>query len=181
MSILIQNLQISNTSVCNNASWAIGEFLISLGTERSKPYCEAILTKEVQIINSKNLKLSLMENTAVTIGRLAYVCPDLVAPHLASFCTYWCIALKTVRHTIEKDHAFRGLCLMVRKNPQATMQSFPYICDAIASWTNPPKELAEEFHTLLHGFKKSIGDTWPTYYSSFPKDLIETLSKNYGL
>eukprot|EP01080_Neovahlkampfia_damariscottae_P002701 gene2701-3897_t len=181
MAILIQNLQITNTSACNNASWAIGEFLISLGTERSKPYCEAILSKEIQIINSKNLKLSLMENTAVTIGRLAYVCPDLVAPHLASFCTYWCIALKTVRHTSEKDHAFRGLCLMVRKNPQATLQSFPYICDAIASWTNPPKELGEEFYTLLHGFKKSIGDGWPTYYATFPKDLVETLSKTYGL
>jgi transportin-1 len=181
VSILIQNLQPKNSSVCNNASWALGELVISLGPEISSKYCETILAKEIQIINTKNLKLSLMENTSVTIGRLAYVCPDLVAPHLASFCTYWCIALKTVKHNSERNHAFRGLCLLVRKNPQAVVQSLPYICDAIGSWTNPPKDLAEEFFTLLQGFKKSIGDGWTQYYSTFPKDLREILTSTYKL
>lgn len=41
----------------------------------------------------KELNKSLVENSAITIGRLAWVCPELVSPHMEHFMQAWCIAL----------------------------------------------------------------------------------------
>lgn len=42
---------------------------------------------------SKGLNKSLIENSAITLGRLAWVCPELVSPHMGHFMQQWCIAL----------------------------------------------------------------------------------------
>ena len=42
-----------------------------------------------QELNNK----SLIENSAITLGRLAWVCPELVSPHMEHFMQSWCIAL----------------------------------------------------------------------------------------
>ena len=42
-----------------------------------------------QELNNK----SLTENSAITLGRLAWVCPELVSPHMEHFMQSWCIAL----------------------------------------------------------------------------------------
>ena len=47
---------------------------------------------------------SLLENTAITIGRLGYVCPDVAAPHLETFVQAWCTALRSIRDDVEKEH-----------------------------------------------------------------------------
>ena len=36
---------------------------------------------------------SLVENSAITLGRLAWIRPDLVAPHMEHFMKPWCLAL----------------------------------------------------------------------------------------
>lgn len=36
---------------------------------------------------------SLIENSAITLGRLAWVCPELVSPHMEHFMQAWCSAL----------------------------------------------------------------------------------------
>lgn len=42
---------------------------------------------------AKGLNKSLIENSAITLGRLAWVCPELVSPHMEHFMQHWCIAL----------------------------------------------------------------------------------------
>lgn len=41
----------------------------------------------------QELNKSLIENSAITLGRLAWVCPDLVSPHMEHFMQSWCGAL----------------------------------------------------------------------------------------
>ncbi|RVX15914.1 Transportin-1 [Vitis vinifera] len=38
---------------------------------------------------------SLVENSAITLGRLAWVCPEIVALHMEHFMQSWCTALST--------------------------------------------------------------------------------------
>lgn len=88
MPILGQNVKPDYISVCNNATWAIGEIAVKLGSDM-KPYVHLVLTQLIAIINNPNTPKTLMENTAITIGRLGYVCPHDVAPMLSQFLRPW--------------------------------------------------------------------------------------------
>ncbi|OWK02289.1 TNPO1, partial [Cervus elaphus hippelaphus] len=90
MPILGTNLNPEFISVCNNATWAIGEISIQMGIEM-QPYIPMVLHQLVEIINRPNTPKTLLENTAITIGRLGYVCPQEVAPMLQQFIRPWCV------------------------------------------------------------------------------------------
>jgi len=103
--VLTEALEPQHVSVCNNASWAIGEIAVKVGGE-IQPFVEPILQRLIHIINqpSASMNKSLLENTAITIGRLGYVCPDVAAPHLETFVQAWCTALRSIRDDVEKEH-----------------------------------------------------------------------------
>uniref|UniRef100_A0A671LET9 Transportin-1 n=1 Tax=Sinocyclocheilus anshuiensis TaxID=1608454 RepID=A0A671LET9_9TELE len=62
MPILGTNLNPELISVCNNATWAIGEISIQMGSEM-QPYVPVVLQQLVEIINRPNTPKTLLENT----------------------------------------------------------------------------------------------------------------------
>lgn len=109
MPILGSNLNPEYISVCNNATWAIGEISIKMEND-IRPFVPLVLPHLVQIINRPNTPKTLLENTgnkisiqkkdlsnrntlnylkAITIGRLGLVCPQEVAPSLQHFIRQW--------------------------------------------------------------------------------------------
>ncbi|CAH1772300.1 unnamed protein product, partial [Owenia fusiformis] len=156
MPILGQNLNPEFISVCNNATWSIGEIAIQMGEDMG-PHVTAVLNQLIEIINRPNTPKTLLENTAITIGRLGLVCPQEVAPLLQQFIRQWCTSLRNIRDNDEKDSAFRGICLMIGVNPGGIVQDFIFFCDAVASWVNPKPDLKEMFYKILHGFKNQAG------------------------
>lgn len=60
--ILGQNLNPELISVCNNATWAIGEIAIKLGADM-RPYVPMVLNQLIVIINYPSTPKTLMENT----------------------------------------------------------------------------------------------------------------------
>ncbi|KAI4822004.1 hypothetical protein KUCAC02_007572 [Chaenocephalus aceratus] len=145
MPILGLNLNPEFISVCNNATWAIGEIAMQMGAEM-QPYVGVVLPNLVEIINRPNTPKTLLENTAITIGRLGYVCPQEVAPQLQQFIRPWCTSLRNIRDNEEKDSAFRGICVMIGVNPAGVVQDFIFFCDAVASWVNPKDDLRDMFY-----------------------------------
>uniref|UniRef100_A0A8C3BLU3 Transportin-1 n=1 Tax=Cairina moschata TaxID=8855 RepID=A0A8C3BLU3_CAIMO len=121
MPILGTNLNPEFISVCNNATWAIGEICMQMGAEM-QPYVQMVLNNLVEIINRPNTPKTLLENTAITIGRLGFVCPQEVAPMLQQFIRPWCTSLRNIRDNEEKDSAFRGICVMIGVNPGGVVQ-----------------------------------------------------------
>lgn len=181
MPILAQNLNPELISVCNNATWAIGEISVQLGMEM-EPYIRLMLNPLVHIINQQGTPKTLLENTAITIGRLGYVCPAEVAPVLPQFARTWCTSLRNIRDNEEKDSAFRGICAMIGHNPGGIVQDFIFFCDAVASWAHPKPDLKDMFYKILHGFKDQVGEeTWTRFAEQFPVPLKERLSTNYGV
>lgn len=75
-------------SVCNNAAWAAGEIALQAG-KAMEAWATPLMNKIVPVLLSNKAARSLTENSAVTIGRLAIVCPDIVAPHLNLFVKDW--------------------------------------------------------------------------------------------
>ncbi|KAJ4926379.1 hypothetical protein JOQ06_008553 [Pogonophryne albipinna] len=181
MPILGTNLNPELISVCNNATWAIGEISIQMGSEM-QPYIAMVLHQLVEIINRPNTPKTLLENTAITIGRLGYVCPQEVAPMLQQFIRPWCTSLRNIRDNEEKDSAFRGICTMISVNPGGVVQDFIFFCDAVASWVNPKDDLRDMFYKILHGFKNQVGeDNWRRFSDQFPLPLKERLATFYGV
>ncbi|KAF2297988.1 hypothetical protein GH714_006855 [Hevea brasiliensis] len=121
-------------SVTNNACWAIGELAINVREEVS-PVVMTVFSCLVPILlHAEGINRSLVENSAITLGRLAWVCPEIVSPHMEHFMQPWCAALSMIRDDVEKEDAFRGLFAIVRLNPSGALNSLEYICRAIASW-----------------------------------------------
>ncbi|XP_013773249.1 transportin-1-like isoform X1 [Limulus polyphemus] len=184
MPILGQNLNPEFISVCNNATWAIGEISVKLGNSCSdmKPYVPMVLNQLVVIINKPNTPKTLLENTAITIGRLGYVCPEEVAPMLQQFIRPWCASLRNIRDNEEKDSAFRGICSMIGVNPGGVVQDFIFFCDAVASWVSPKADLKQMFYEIFHGFKNQVGEAnWKRFSEQLPAPLKERLLANYGV
>ncbi|KAG5444482.1 Transportin-1 [Clonorchis sinensis] len=181
MSVLASNLGSEHISVSNNAIWAIGEICIQLG-EEMQPYASMFVLPLIEIINRQNTPKTLHENTAITIGRLGFVCPSEVAPHLSLFIRHWCLFLRNIRDNEEKDSAFRGICNLITLNPAGVLNDFLFFCDAVASWNAPKEDLKERFHAILHGFKTQVGeDEWAKFWAQCPLMLRERLSSQYGL
>ncbi|PWA81477.1 transportin 1 [Artemisia annua] len=166
-------------SVANNACWAIGELAIKVNQDIS-PVVMTVISCLVPILqHAEGLNKSLIENSAITLGRLASVCPELVSPHMEHFMQSWCIALAMIRDDIEKEDAFRGLCLMVKANPSGALSSLVFLCRAVASWHEiRSEELHNEVSQVLLGYKQMLKNgAWEQCMSALEPPVIEKLSK----
>jgi len=181
VNILALNLNPEYISVCNNATWAVGEISIKLGSSM-KAYINLIINSLINIINS-NVPKTLLENTAITIGRLGLVCPEEVSQFLGQFSRRWCTSLRNIRDNDEKDSAFRGICSMIQINPSGLLPDFIYFCDAVAYWSNPPDDIKNLFIKILLGYKQQLTESgcWNNIANSFPTQLAERLNIVYGI
>eukprot|EP01132_Coremiostelium_polycephalum_P002456 gene2456-3033_t len=180
MRILMTKLQPEFPTVCNNASWAIGEIAIRC-VDEVKPFIPSLLDSLIPNVIKINLNRNLQENTAITIGRLGLVSPQEVSARLDEFIQGWCMAIRRKRDGMEKDSAFRGMWMLISNNPNGGLKHLVYICDAIASWSRMEQDLHEAYYKLLHMYKNAMGDVWPQYYSHFPEQLREILNARFQL
>jgi transportin-1 len=144
------------------------------------PFVLSVISCLVPILqHAEGLNKSLIENSAITLGRLAWVCPDLVSPHMEHFMQPWCTALSMIRDDVEKEDAFRGLCAMVKANPSGALSSLVYMCKAIASWHEIRSEdLHNEVCQVLHGYKQMLRNgAWDQCMSALEPPIKEKLSK----
>ena len=153
------------------------------GSRREELEREAIrIAEQLQQLPSMIALVGLLENTAITIGRLGYAAAAPLAPHLGSFCRCWCLALCAIRDDIEKEHACTGLCEMIRLNPQAPLNCLMQLCEAVGSWDAPPAALHSSFAQILQGYKGSIPpEQWAPFYAAMAPALAQKLTERYGL
>ncbi|XAR59860.1 hypothetical protein NMG60_11015852 [Bertholletia excelsa] len=166
-------------SVANNACWAIGELAVKVHEEIS-PIVMTVISCLIPILqHAEEINKSLIENSAITLGRIAWVCPELVSPHMEHFMQSWCLALCMICDDSEKEDAFHGLCAMVRTNPLGALSSLVFVCRAIASWHQIRSEdLQKEVCQVLHGYEQMLRDgAWDEYMSALEPPVKDKLSK----
>ncbi|XVE48817.1 hypothetical protein DITRI_Ditri01bG0032800 [Diplodiscus trichospermus] len=166
-------------SVANNACWAIGELAIKVRQEIS-PIVITVISCLVPILqHGELLNKSLVETSAITLGRLAWVCPELVSPHMEHFMQSWCISVSRICDVIEKEDAFLGLCAMVSANPSGALSSLVFMCKAIASWHHiRSEELHNEVCQILHDYKQMLRNgAWDQCMSALEPPVKDKLSK----
>ncbi|KAF8105268.1 hypothetical protein N665_0160s0004 [Sinapis alba] len=175
---LSANLIRENLSVANNACWAIGELAVKVRQEVSPIVTNVASSLGLILQHGEAVNKSLVENSAITLGRLAWIRPDLVAPHMEHFMKPWCLALSTVRDDIEKEDAFRGLCAVIKVNPSGGVSSLVFICKAIASWHEIRSEdVNNEVSQVLNGYKQLLGNSWVECLSALEPPVKERLAR----
>jgi HEAT-like repeat len=150
----------SSPSVCNNASWAVGEIALQLGPQ-FHPFVQHLLPRLIAIIGSNEAPAPILENAAIAIGRIGWVCSDDVAPQLPVLAGPFILALKDVRDNEEKDSAFKGLCTLIGKNPTGLGSELTAFVIAAAKYSEPSQELAEMFLTVSFFISKpNLDSSW---------------------
>ncbi|WZY84587.1 hypothetical protein YC2023_030971 [Brassica napus] len=157
------NLSRENLSVANNACWAIGELAVKVRQEVSPIVTNVVSSLGLILQHGEAVNKSLVENSAITLGRLAWIRPDLVAPHMEHFMKPWCLALSMVRDDIEKEEAFRGLCAVVKVNPSG------------GEIRN--EDVKNEVSQVLNGYKHMLGNSWAECWSALEPPVKERLSR----
>ncbi|KAI9028953.1 armadillo-type protein [Phycomyces nitens] len=172
--------QADHPSVCNNATWAAGEIAIKWGAE-FRVYVEPLLLRLFPLMVNPQVQRTLLENVAITIGRLGLVFPDMVAPQLENFIQPWLNTLSPIRDNDEKASAFSGLCEMIKANPQGAVKCIPDLCNAIASYRTVPAGLNEQFGNILAGYKNMYGSqVWQQVITTVGPEVAATLHERYG-
>ncbi|KAJ3210700.1 hypothetical protein HDU67_005075 [Dinochytrium kinnereticum] len=170
-------------SVCNNATWAAGEIALQLG-ESVAPFVGEMIKRLVPILaddNSSSRKITLIENAAITVGRLAYVYPNGISPILDQFLMHWCRALRGIPDNLEKESAFLGLCKVAVTNPTAVYTNLSFFCDAIVRWDNTSPTLHSQLSETLMFLKNTFGPQWNEKASSFPVEVRERLAARFQI
>ncbi|CDH53126.1 transportin-1 isoform 2 [Lichtheimia corymbifera JMRC:FSU:9682] len=173
--------QAEHVSVCNNATWAAGEIAIKWGQE-IQPYVQPMLQRLFTLIVNPHIQRTLLENVAITIGRLGLVCPQIVSPHLPVFMDPWLRALTPIISNDEKASAFSGLCEMIKVNPEGGAKSVHLFVLAVASYAEPPPALAQSFGNIVSGYKNMFGEPqWEQLMTSIEEHARNVLRSQYGV
>ncbi|PXF49278.1 Transportin-1 [Gracilariopsis chorda] len=178
-------------SVSNNATWALGELVMMAGflppsVPINRDVIQRILVERaldslIRVVNTPQLNRSLLENSALTLGRMGLVMSESMAPRLGQFAEAAFSQLRNIRDDIEKEQAFHGMNAMVRVNPTAIMKCFGNYLDAIGSWFHCKPDLEMEFASILHGYKQSLGDQWFSLFNSFSSPSQSLLKERFAL
>lgn len=105
------------------------------------PFVETLLQRLLPILSSIKASPNLLENTAITMGRLALASPQKVAPHLGDIIRIWSQTMMHVSSGAEQDSALRGMCEAAKYNAVGVREGGQFLLEALARSTNPSDEL----------------------------------------
>lgn len=120
-----------------------GILIVQFAGNTIEPFVKTLLERMAPILSSLKASPNLLENTAITMGRLALAAPEQVAPHLGEIIRTWCQTMVHVSVGAEQDSALRGICKAASYNPAAIQQGGDFLMQALARSENPSEELRQ--------------------------------------
>ena len=153
--------------------------------EHVAPYVEAALQRLIPIVNrygEPSLNKSLLENTAITIGRLGYAAAAPLAPHLGTFCR--CVVPRALRDPRRRREGARVPRALRDDPPQpagaaqladAAVRGGGLVGDAAAA---APLPLLPDPHRVLGSIPP---DQWAPFQAAMKPGLAQKLAERYGV
>lgn len=183
--------KLSQVSAESNCVWCLGELSMSLGRfcnhedpvcakadthtfqgANMEPFVETLLQRLLPILSSVKASPNLLENTAVTMGRLALAAPRKVAPHLGEIIRIWSQTMAHVSSGPEQDAALRGMCEAAKYNPAAITEGGTFLLQALAKSENPSNELRTLSAPVSYMMGHFLVSIFPVYLARLtPSDL----------
>lgn len=141
----------SVSRVCNNCCWAFGELALRVGKPIAPmvPTVLELLAKVLSQANDETLPRSVLENTAVTMARMALQCPELfVEP--GRFLFSWIRCAMLVEEAVEREHCFLGVSAVVCTfAPKLATFAVP-LCHMVNAYEDPPASVKDAVKQCVH-------------------------------
>lgn len=166
---------------CNNAIWALGEIAIRSPNNLIDQYLDNFLRILEPLIHDFNADVTLLENTAVTIGRFGIHYPDKTYTIAQDVLIMWTELIAGLEDNEEKASSVHGMCNVVMSHPDLVndLGNVRGFIDLIANYHEPTVELVETFKVLLNGFKSGLGPEWDRMVNDSASG--QTLRQRYGV
>ncbi|ODV98220.1 hypothetical protein PACTADRAFT_38083 [Pachysolen tannophilus NRRL Y-2460] len=187
----ISNRSFNSSAVVNNATWALGEIALRLSSQDLQPYLSNLVAVLLPLLNSTDVQSTVLENAAITIGRIGISSPQHLSQYLSEFLSTWSAHMKYLEENDEKDTAFRGMCNIIGSNPTNFLSnassasgksSLSKFLECIAYYEYPSDELSRIFVGLLNGYKSTLGDSFEREILSYMDgESREILKIRYGI
>lgn len=192
LSETISSIDPMHPAECNNGLWAVGEICVRCGENSGPlaPYAADLLQNLIPLLMGNSVDIDgnpidapvpgIVENAAITLGRLACVDPKFVAPELGRFLLGWCDGLSKISNPIERRDAFKGFVLALRANPHSIQSAGPDLSQSIVaimfaclSWHIAPDDLLEGANLLdgNYGFQP-----FPSEFAELKESLTQLLN-----
>lgn len=168
-------------AVINNSIWASGELALKMGPG-IQPYAEALLQRYDNALKNST-DPSVLENSAIAIGRLGHAVPSLLAQSYPSLISAWSLAIMNVFETDEKDSACVGMCMALKLNPAGipSMEDLVLIVLVLANYVEPSDQLRELVRDVLGTFRELVGNEWGKVLEMAGSEAVVSVSGRYGL
>ncbi|KAJ3359218.1 Transportin-1 [Allomyces javanicus] len=152
--------------LCNNAVWVVGELTDKLAAPAFADTAGVLSARLLPLFvphgrdhHARAPPAMLVENCALTLGRLGNVAPTILAADLDVFAAPWCAHMARLRASPEKDAAVRGFLEVVRVNPRAIVPILPRFVETLAACA--ADHVDEVFRGVLAAFRAHVGeDVW---------------------
>lgn len=187
----VSSIDPTHPAVCNNSLWALGEICVRCGENAGplNPNAADLLQNLIPLLMGNSVDIDgnpidtpvpgIVENAAITMGRLARVNPSFVAPELSRFLLGWCDGLSKISNPIERRDAFNGFVLALRANPHSIQGAGPLsqiigsILFAVVSWHVAPDDLLKgaSLFMVYHDFQP-----FPSEFGELKASLTQLLS-----
>jgi len=172
----IVSRSLESFAVVNNATWALGEISLRLNLNK---YLEKLVGILIDLLNSQS-SATVLENAAITIGRIGITSPEFFSAHLGEFLLTWSAHMMYLEENEEKETAFQGMCNIILTNPTGfSNECLVAFMNTITMYLNPGQKLAEIFHNLLVGYKEMLGENWPHFLQTI--ENASELTTRYGV
>lgn len=163
-------------AVCNNATWSLGEIALRLDLTN---HLEKLVGVLIDLLNSQSSS-TVLENAAITIGRLGMRHPEFFGVHLPEFAEQWILAMTYMEENEEKETAFQGMCLIVLSNPAGLSgEMLVRFFECMAMYSQPGQALGESFHKLMLGYKSLLAQDWERFIVTVTDG--QSLVQRYGV
>jgi transportin-1 len=178
---LVEGLDMGSQSMCNNASWALGEIIMVAG-EGIATHAQVMLQAFITCLEVDDIRPSLHHNLCVSIGRLSSACPEVVAPFITRFFVTWCQSMKGFKQQPEKYHAFQGIIRCVHiVGLENLMEDFPYFVESCSMYRSPSDDIRDAILELVHAYKGMAGDYWNQMMMEFTPQVKDNLRVRFGI
>jgi transportin-1 len=171
-------LEVEKISVCNNSTWTLGLIAISLQQDITR-YIPSIMEGLVKLLSFTKLNRSLAQNISICIGRLSLIDPTTISEYLDNFIKQFCLSLRSVKNTKEKQDAYRGLSSAIMQNPGGIVKHFAFFCDAICQYDDSPIDIENIFQNLIYSYKSTLGENWFQCIENFPEKLQRKMNLRF--
>lgn len=184
----INNRTFNTYPVYNNAIWALGEMGVRLQYSEMSPYLNNLIGLLTPLLNSNDIQQTVLENTAICLGRMGECGAGELSPRLSEFIVQWCTQMLNLVENEEKETAFKGMIKIIHGNPdqgfggldtQQGKKNLSMFIVCIVNYQNPTAELYGLFKGLLDDYKGLLGPVWVEVLNFVGDENRELLSERY--